>query len=97
MGTDLSPESVFAKRYRVIRRIGSGGFGSVYEAAHVVTGRLCALKVLLPHLAREEAFRQGFLRESRVTAQVTSDNIVDVLDGGIDPFIEGVLLAKKHK
>ena len=64
MSTELAPGSVFAKRYRVERRIGSGGFGSVYAATHEVTGRHCALKVLFPHLAKDEPFRQGFLRES---------------------------------
>lgn len=81
---DLPPSSVFAKRYRVSRRLGAGGFGSVYESTHLVTGRRCALKVLLPHLAQDADFRTGFLRESRVTAQLESEHIVDVLDAGID-------------
>ncbi|MCP5109942.1 MAG: serine/threonine protein kinase, partial [bacterium] len=97
VGTDLAPGSVFAKRYCVSRRIGGGGFGSVYESKHLVTNRTCALKVLLPHLAKDQKFRDGFLRESRVTAQIQSTNIVDVLDAGIDeetdtPFIVMELL-----
>ncbi len=107
VGLDLPPSSVFGKRYRISRRVGAGGFGSVYEATHLVTGRPCALKVLLPHLAKDQKFRDGFLRESRVTAQIQSSNIVDVLDAGIDeetdtPFIvmellEGEDLSKRLK
>lgn len=107
MSTELAPGSVFAKRYRVERRIGSGGFGTVYAATHEVTGRHCALKVLFPHLAKDEPFRQGFLRESRVTSAIVSENIVDVLDAGIDeetnaPFIvmellEGEVISERIK
>jgi serine/threonine-protein kinase len=81
----------------VLRRIGSGGFGSVYEAKHVVTGRRCALKVLWSHFAAEEEFRLRFLQESRVAAHLENDYIVDVLDAGIEeesdtPFIVMELL-----
>ena len=102
---DLPPSSVFAKRYRVTRRVGSGGFGSVYEAQHVVTGRRCALKVLWSHLARDSEFRRRFLQESRVAAKLENEHIVQVLDAGIDedsdtPFIvmellQGEDLAKR--
>ena len=103
--TELPPSSVFARRYRVSRRVGAGGFGSVYETTHVVTGRACALKVLLPHFAEDHDFRERFLRESQLTAKLRSDHIVDVLDAGIDaetdtPFIvmellEGEDLARR--
>ncbi|MEZ4226208.1 MAG: serine/threonine-protein kinase [Polyangiaceae bacterium] len=94
----LATDRPFAGRYRVGTRLATGGAGSVYEAVHEVTGRRCALKVLRPHLAGDRVFRESFLRESRVTAQIACENIVDVLDAGIDtdtnrPFIVMELLA----
>ena len=84
-GLTLNGGAVFSGRYRVVGRIGAGGFGAVYEAAHVVTERRCALKVLLPHLAENEQIRARFLQESRVAAKIASENVVDVLDAGVDP------------
>lgn len=81
---ELQPSSVFAQRYRVLRRLGGGAFGSVYESVHLVTSRPCALKVLQRHLAKDPQHAHRFLREARVTAQLPSTHIVDVLDAGID-------------
>jgi serine/threonine-protein kinase len=84
----LSRDSVFATRYRIGTQIGSGGFGAVYEAEHLVTGRRCALKILMPHVASTPEVRERFLRESRLAARIRSDFIVDVLDAGVDPTTE---------
>jgi eukaryotic-like serine/threonine-protein kinase len=68
-------------RYRVLRRIGSGGMADVYEVEHVRLASPFAAKVLRQH--REGSVRR-FLREARLLAQLKSDHIVTVFDVG-DP------------
>ena len=63
--------------------IGEGATGKVYRAADS-EGRQVALKVLAPELARDDRFRQRFLRESRVAAGLDHPNVVSVLDAGTE-------------
>lgn len=65
--------------------LGEGGMGVVYRAEHVVLGRHAAIKVLLPHVAREAVLVQRFLNEARIAATLNHRNIVDVLDCGMFP------------
>ncbi|HLB17751.1 MAG TPA: serine/threonine protein kinase, partial [Gaiellaceae bacterium] len=51
--------------FRVDSLIGEGAMGAVYLAEEVATGRRVALKLLAPELARDDRFRQRFMRESR--------------------------------
>ena len=61
----LGNDEVFANRYRIIRKIATGGMGVVYEARHIETARPVALKVMLPQFAGNEALRERFRREAR--------------------------------
>ena len=61
--------------YRILRLLGLGGMGEVYEAEHVETGRRIALKVMSHGLA-SEADRKRFLREGRLAASVNHPNVV---------------------
>ena len=88
MSSDLSPGSVFAERYRVERRIASGGMGAVYEVVHLETNRRRALKVLHANLVQSEELRNRFRQEARVAAEIESEHIVDVFDAGIDASTE---------
>src|SRR3990170_8723382 len=54
----------------------------VYLAEHLRLGRKVALKVLAPELAEDEAFRERFIRESRIAAGLDHPNIVTVYDAG---------------
>src|SRR5690606_16052392 len=67
-------------KYRVVRLIGDGGMGSVYEAHHEVLGARVALKFLHPELSEEFNLKERFLQEARVSATIQSPHIVRVLD-----------------
>src|SRR4051812_34648978 len=64
--------------YRVEALIGQGSTGFVYSAEDVSLQRRVALKVLLPELARDERYRERFLRESRLAAALDHPHIVPV-------------------
>jgi eukaryotic-like serine/threonine-protein kinase len=63
--------------YRIIRLLGRGGMGEVYEAAHEPTGRRVALKVM-GHALTSDTDRKRFLREGRLAASISHPHIVYV-------------------
>lgn len=63
--------------YRIVRELGRGGMGAVYEAEHLESGRRVALKVLSHQLDSPEA-RARFLREGRLAASINHPNSVYV-------------------
>ena len=62
--------SVVNGKYRLVRILGDGGMGSVYEALHAVLGTRVAIKVLHPELVRRTGLVERFLQEARVVAQI---------------------------
>ncbi len=68
--------------YRVIRRIGSGGMASVFEAEDEVLGQRVALKQLHPHIAERPGAAARFLREGRAAARVDHPHVVRVFSLG---------------
>jgi serine/threonine protein kinase len=70
-------------RYKLVRMIGEGGMGTIYEGVHTQTGRHVAVKVIRATLLGEEHGAR-FLREQRAAAALGDEHIVQVLDGGID-------------
>ena len=66
----------------MVEEIGRGGMAVVYRARDVRLGRWVALKVLGEDLARDEAFRRRFIRESRAAAAVDHPNIIPIFDAG---------------
>ena len=67
-------------KYRLVRLLGDGGMGSVYEAQHEVLGTRVAIKVLHPELARRPGLVERFLQEAKVAAQIRSPHVVQVTD-----------------
>jgi serine/threonine-protein kinase len=80
----LKPGDVVGDRYEIVRLIGEGGMGSVFEARHKVLGRAVAIKVLKPEIARHEQFAQRFLVEAKAAAELHHRNIVELNDYGVD-------------
>jgi len=72
--------------YRVVRTIGKGGMGTVYEAEEIAWGRMVALKVLSKEAARRDpTFPQRFERECRAQRELSHPHIVRVFDNGDSP------------
>jgi tRNA A-37 threonylcarbamoyl transferase component Bud32 len=68
--------------YQIEELVGRGGMAAVYRASDIRLGRQVALKVLAPDLARNDAFRQRFIRESRAGAAVDHPNVIPVFEAG---------------
>src|SRR5207245_3379067 len=72
---------VLAGRYRVLRRLGAGGMGTVYLAEHVHLGRLTAVKVLCPPLCADDPdAEQRFRQEALLVAKVRHPSVAQVYD-----------------
>lgn len=66
--------------YRIVRLIGAGGMGSVYEARHLRLNRRCAVKVLLRSLQDDPTYLERFRREAEVTSRLRNRHICEVID-----------------
>jgi serine/threonine protein kinase len=69
-------------RYRIVRRIGEGGMGVVYECSQAAEPQAVALKLLRPELAQNEAYRRRFQHEVRAAREVTHPGLVPIIDAG---------------
>ncbi len=81
--------------YRVLKILGAGGMGVVYEAEDPLLQRKVALKAMRPSLATSESSRQRFFREAKAVAEIEHDHIVIIHQIGEDrgiPFLTMPLL-----
>jgi len=94
--------TVLAGRYEVLRRIGEGGMGAVYEGKHALIGKRVAVKVLLEKFHAQSDFVARLLQEARLASSIGHENIVDVTDFGttddgrsfvVMEFLDGESLA----
>ena len=70
--------------YEIIRRVGIGGMGTVFEARHVRLNQRIALKVLFPRLSKDPRLTERFLREARALAKLDHQHLVHAIDAGQD-------------
>jgi serine/threonine-protein kinase len=66
--------------YELVRLLGEGTMGQVYQARHVLLGRSVAIKILRPELTRDRSIVQRFLQEARTVDDINHENIVEVID-----------------
>ncbi len=76
--SDDPVEGMVVGPYRIVRQIGGGGMGVVYEAADDALNRTVALKIISPHLAENDDFRDRFTREAQALAALDSPQVVHV-------------------
>jgi beta-lactam-binding protein with PASTA domain len=74
--------TIFDGRYRILRRIGSGGMADVYLAEDQELGRNVAIKILNDRHAGDEQFVERFRREAKNAAGLSHPNIVSIYDRG---------------
>ena len=72
-------------RYRIVRRIGEGGMGIVYEALHVVIEKRVALKVLRDDFSGRTEVVERFRQEAKSASRIGHQHIVDISDFGETP------------
>jgi serine/threonine-protein kinase len=81
---DLSG-SLLLDRYRLIKKLGEGGMGTVYLAEHVTIKKRCAIKLLNPEYAHKQDLVERFLQEARAASMIAHENVVEITDFGAAP------------
>jgi len=80
--TDTLINTLFDGRYRILRKLGTGGMANVYLAEDEDLGRRVAIKILNDRYASDEAFTERFRREAKSAAALSHPNIVSIYDRG---------------
>jgi len=92
--------------YKILRKLSTGGMGTVYYAEHALIGRSAAVKVLHPELSGSKDIVNRFFNEAKATTSIKHSGIVEVFDYGYLPsgdgyiimeFLEGMSLARRLK
>jgi len=76
------PGDVLAQHYRLTRVLKEGGTSMVFAAENVFTGKLVAIKWILPELMREREVSLRLLREAQLSGAIAHPNVVNVFDVG---------------
>src|ERR671931_170676 len=80
--TDTLIHTLFDGRYRILRKLGSGGMANVYLAEDQELGRRVAIKILNDRHANDDQFVERFRREAKNAAGLSHPNIVSIYDRG---------------
>src|SRR5205085_4067581 len=75
-------DRVFDGRYKVVRKLGTGGMANVYLAEDQELGRRVAIKMLDDRHSQDEQFVERFRREAKNAAGLSHPNIVSIYDRG---------------
>lgn len=78
--SNLEPGTMLLDRYRVIRGIGRGGFGTVYLAEDQAVGEEMILKVLNPQFSADANVERRFVQELKLTRKITHKNVIRIYD-----------------
>ncbi|MEO7328684.1 MAG: protein kinase [Minicystis sp.] len=91
---EINPGALVAGRYRVDRKVGSGGMGEVWAGEHVAIGLRVALKTLLPAAACDRQLVARFKREAYLLGRIRSDHVAKVIDFCTDEHLGLVLVME---
>jgi beta-lactam-binding protein with PASTA domain/tRNA A-37 threonylcarbamoyl transferase component Bud32 len=80
--SDTLINTLFDGRYRILRKLGTGGMANVYLAEDEVLGRRVAIKILNDRHAGDDQFVERFRREAKNAASLSHPNIVSIYDRG---------------
>ena len=72
-------------KYRIVRVIGRGGMGVVYEAEHTTLGKRVAIKLMLEKYTGDSEAVARFTREALAASRIGNPHIIDVMDIGTAP------------
>ncbi|HEY3666689.1 MAG TPA: serine/threonine-protein kinase, partial [Polyangiaceae bacterium] len=92
---DAPSIEIIAGKYRLLRKLGQGGMGSVWYAEHLTLHSPVAIKLIDPSIADNAEALGRFLREAQSAASLRSPHVVQILDHGVDngvPYIAMELL-----
>src|SRR3954471_5081945 len=91
-----NPISVLDGKYSLLRELGAGGTGTVYEAENLIVGKKIAIKLMNAAAFAERDSQARFVAEARAAARISHANVVDIHDLGISkngvPYIVMELL-----
>ncbi|MFZ6178014.1 serine/threonine-protein kinase [Nannocystis pusilla] len=73
---------VLAGRYRIDRRLGSGGMGAVYAGTHLLLDRPVAVKIIKPRFGDDSGIAQRFIQEARAASVIGHAHVVEITDFG---------------
>ena len=79
---DIVPGMVLNERYEIIKELGTGGMGHVYQARDRDLDEVVALKVLRAEISADPIIQKRFVREIKVARMITHPNVVKVFDIG---------------
>jgi serine/threonine-protein kinase len=82
MGASVAAGDLVDGKYRIIRTIGEGGWGVVFEGENIRTYKRVAIKVLRPHSGLTKDIIARFEREAQAAGRIGSEHIVEVYDLG---------------
>lgn len=101
MESDRFVGKTFAGKYKILKKLGQGGMGSVYKARHELMDRDVALKFLNIELTHKSQILERFRREANIASRISHPNVITVFDYGIEDempylvmeFLEGTPLS----
>ena len=97
---------ILAERYRIVRLLGEGGMGQVYEAKHLNINKRFAIKLLRPEVIGSPQSLQRFRQEAWAASSIGHENIVEIDDFATLPsgqvylameFLDGLSLAERMR
>lgn len=101
----LLPDQVIGGKYRIVKLLGAGGMGAVYEVHQMDIGRRAALKLLTLDVQAQPGYFQRFMNEARAVNQINHPGVVQVYDFGLEAgqpwlvmeYLEGASLSDHMK